>query len=1159
MRRTIAGIAAGALVLGVAALSAQAADSIAPGGEAALGSAQPRFSGYRLQEIRDWSPETDPYSTFLRAAVPLQERIDLLAATQADPTLDGKAEVMLMQGDYGNAFFDTPMANNDFANHTLNYWQYVDYFSPWHGAATASTPSALYDPETSDWRNRGFEFGIVNIPNPAYTNAAHRNGVKSIATIYFDPAFRPGLTFTESFEKDPDSDGYIIAEKLLEMAEHYGYDGYFLNQEERGDESEFKPFMSYLTGKGMYTQWYDTNSYFTPSKAEWLKDDTHGQIHDSVFVNYGWPRDVESSLDYAESIDVDPFESVFFGVEANQGKFSGSHPSASQLPLLYEEGTHNPRASVALFTPSDYYQRGLDDDVKLPDLTGDLPLMQQDAFQWMITERERMYFSGVKEDPRDTGKAPGYTRPDVGVENASGWVGVADFTPERSVVDGDAFHSTFNTGHGMQFFDNGATTGEQWTDINSQSILPSWQWWVGTEGTRPGVDFDYGAKLPRKSTTGEDLASPFAPQGAWQGGSSLVVHGEMSAESTLRLFKTDLDVAAHSQMKVTFKKSSDDDAAMRVALVFADAPTDVVTVDVPDSIVKGDWTTSTLALTGHEGRSIATIGLQFDAAVDYQMNIGNISLTAGSDAPEAPSGFRIDAVHADGQVFLGWDAAPFEDVDGYKVEALDADGTVSHLSSGYADVAYGKNAPTNGKVTYRIRAVGKDGSLSAPSTVSHDFTAQPSNLKVAEATTSTGLLEQARTAGQVDVTWDAGASAGRTCHVEVNLLQSAPGDINAQPYAVDVPCADGSASVPVPVREGYPFDLTITPDGADQGLIVRGHTKDTAVRPMPRSDFEISDGQLVVHTPTTKDWWKINVSFVASGQDDADAALVFKAIRGDRASAGMQQSRPLPSGDGTVLVELMDYSGNVSTTRLPVTGGALVSETSAPIFTVAPSASITVEEGKNMQPVSVTVTDESSTTLRIMGDLPEGLMWRPDMETVGGTLTGTPAVGTHTVEFQAVDWFGNESTQVITITVKKAAPPVTPSPTPTKTASPSPTAQPTVAPSSPTGAEVYVTPGFHFVNGRHWYTTCEPYSVTQRCRTSIWASQIKVVGGKYTKVTGWAFNNLTYLPSPRAAWKNNPLGKRRSQVGNRVRHGGHRGQRLSFLRLGLGHRGAPLR
>ncbi|MEO7589424.1 MAG: endo-beta-N-acetylglucosaminidase [Arachnia sp.] len=1127
MKRTLAGIAAGALLLGGVALTTQAADSIAPGAGKALASAQPRFSGYRLQEIRDWSPQTDPHSSFLRAAVPLQERIAPLAATQADPSLNGEAEVMLMQGDYGNSFFDTPMANNDFSNHTLNFWQYVDYFSPWHGAATASTPSALYDPATSDWRNRGFEFGIVNIPNPAYTNAAHRNGVKSVATIYFDPAFRPGLTFTESFAKDPESHGYVIAEKLMEMAQYYGFDGYFLNQEEQGDDSEFKPFMAHLTSQGLYTQWYDTNSYFNASKAAWLKDAENGQIHDSVFVNYGWPNNPDVSLDYAATTGVDPHDSLFFGVEANQGKFSGSHPSAAQVSKLYAPGTHNPRASMALFTPSDYYQRGLDDDVKLPALTGELPLMQQDAFQWMITERERMYFSGVKEDPRDTGKVPGFTRADVGVADAAGWVGVADFTPERSVIDGDSFHSSFNTGHGMQWFDDGVAAGEQWTDINSQAILPSWQWWVDTEGTRPSVDFDYGATLPRKSTTGADLASPFAPQGAWDGGSSLVIHGDMTAPTTLRLFKTDLALDADSRMEVTFKKSSSDAAAMRLAVVFADAPTQVVTVDVASTVPAGDWVTSTVDLSAHEGRRIATIGLEFDAAEGYQMNIGDLTLSSGADAPAAPDGFRVTGIHDDGQVFLAWDKAPFDAVDSYVVEAVDASGATTHLSSGYADVAYGKDAPTSGKVTYSLRAIGKDGTSSAPALLEHDFTAQPRDLAVAQAPTSTGLLVQAKEAGVLDVSWTAGSSAGRTCRVQVDLLQGEEGDINVQPYGVDVPCADGAATVSVPVREGYPFDLTVTPEGTGRGLTVRGHTRDTGVTPMPVSDFEVADGKLVVHTPTTKDWWKIAVSFVADGADDAAATPIFDAVRGDRASAGMQKSRALPATTGTVLVKLTDYSGNTLVSRLPVVDGGLAAETAAPVFTVTPATSLTVTDGTPVAPVSVSVADASPVTLHIAADLPEGLRWMPNMEGTGGTLSGTPPVGVHGIEFRAVDWFGNSSSVTVTVTVTKKTPPASPSPSASPSASPSssPSTSPSVKPSTPTAADVYTTPGFHFVNGRHWYTTCEAYSVTQRCRTNIWATQIRVIDGAYAKVNGWVFNNLTYLPSPRSVWAGNPLGR----------------------------------
>ncbi|MEO7587209.1 MAG: leucine-rich repeat domain-containing protein [Arachnia sp.] len=79
---------------------------------------------------------------------------------------------------------------------------------------------------------------------------------------------------------------------------------------------------------------------------------------------------------------------------------------------------------------------------------------------------------------------------------------------------------------------------------------------------------------------------------------------------------------------------------------------------------------------------------------------------------------------------------------------------------------------------------------------------------------------------------------------------------------------------------------------------------------------------------------------------------------------------------------------------------------------------------------------------------------------------------------------------------------------------------------TPAKADVnpYITEGTHHVNGRDWRTTCEPYSQTTRCRTEIKATQVTEVGGRFVVKTGWYFNNLTYLPSPRALWVKNPLG-----------------------------------
>ena len=73
-------------------------------------------------------------------------------------------------------------------------------------------------------------------------------------------------------------------------------------------------------------------------------------------------------------------------------------------------------------------------------------------------------------------------------------------------------------------------------------------------------------------------------------------------------------------------------------------------------------------------------------------------------------------------------------------------------------------------------------------------------------------------------------------------------------------------------------------------------------------------------------------------------------------------------------------------------------------------------------------------------------------------------------------------------------------------------------------ALLYVTDGQHTVGGRSWRTTCEPYSQTKRCRTEIWASTVQQKYGTNVVEEGWAFNNLTYVESPRSLWAENPLG-----------------------------------
>lgn len=79
-------------------------------------------------------------------------------------------------------------------------------------------------------------------------------------------------------------------------------------------------------------------------------------------------------------------------------------------------------------------------------------------------------------------------------------------------------------------------------------------------------------------------------------------------------------------------------------------------------------------------------------------------------------------------------------------------------------------------------------------------------------------------------------------------------------------------------------------------------------------------------------------------------------------------------------------------------------------------------------------------------------------------------------------------------------------------------------PGSARADDVYTNPGNHRVNGRDWRTRCESYSTTvDRCHTEIWGTQVRRVGNTFRTVTGWMFNNLTYLPSPPQPWVGNPL------------------------------------
>lgn len=895
--------------------------------EAKIKSAQPHFSGYTVRNIEAWNNETDPYSDLMRARVPLQKKNDAFPATQANPGLNDRTEVMLMQGDYGNSFFNSTVANNSYGNLAFNFWQYTDYFCPWHGAATVGSPSELYDPATSHYRTRGFEFGIVNIPNQAYINAAHKNGVKAIACVYFDATYRPGQTKQEMFVKDTNGE-YAVANKLIELAKYYGIDGYFLNDEEPPASEEFKDFMAYLTKNGLYTQFYDTNSSFNANKSQWLKDDKHGQIHNSVFVNYGW-NNVQSFVEHAKAIGSDPYKEMFLGIEGNQGEYKEQMNTLVKKAYT-SETDKNPLGSIALFTPSDMYQRGIDGLEGKLGLKGKLPVHQRNEYQWMVAERERMYFSGVTCDPKDTGSHTGYKREDVVVDDASYWPGVADFKAETSVIKGKKFYSNFNIGKGIQYFVNGKLANDEaWTDLNDQDILPSWQWWFESAGDKLKADFDFGEKEVRNDINGNKRDLPFKQIGAYNGGSSLVVYGKSSDKNTLRLFKTDLDVTASTKAKLAFRKTSNDNAKMKLGLIFAENPDETVELDIADTEAMSDeYKEAVVDLSEYQGKKIAAISLVFDGnADDYQMNIGSISVSDEEIDEAAPTGFEIERIYADKQMVFKWNIDNYETVDKYRVYA-ESEGKKHFLGGIYDEKLYVKNhfAGDNAKVKFTLVKVGKDGKESQAAEKEVDFSKLPKDVKVEETTPvrqfKINESEDGESTKEVvknirlhNETIEAGRVAfsfkkadDTVYEAVVNPIKEYTDDKFQPEYKSDVAGENGIIDV-ADIKDGYYYDLTIKAKNSDVGISYRGKFNDSYARPMTENDVVWAGKKMIaLRSPLTRDWHKVEVKFEKDGK--VETVSVEPYVRG--VTSGYHSPFTIPDEKGNLILTLTDYKGNAT-------------------------------------------------------------------------------------------------------------------------------------------------------------------------------------------------------------------------------------------------------
>ncbi|NGZ75051.1 endo-beta-N-acetylglucosaminidase [Saccharibacillus alkalitolerans] len=910
-RRAAAAALAFALIASALPLQASAGDTWPFRGDSAHGQNQPSVHGYTAGHILDWTPERDPDAELLRSRVPLQPRIAPFAATQANPSLSPDVHMMNVAGDYGNAFIENAPYTNKFAQYHFNFWQYTDYYSYWHGTATAYTPPEYYDElAQKDWQQKWFEFGMLNIPNPTYTDAAHKNGVMSLAGIFFSNNDRGQQTYKQMIVKD-ENGNFPVAEKLIEMAKYFGYDGYFVNQEEIGpnvavaDIPDYQEFVKTLKQSGLYIQWYDSldtdtgsNTFartFRDNNIMFLHDKEDGQqVSDSFFFDYGMGK---NQIDAAEKFladwnaeygtDFNLFDHGYAGLEAGRDRFKNVQGSALQAKLS-ESG--QPRTSLATLG-ADFVHAGLDEDMGQGWPSS---RRSENGYQWMTDIRERLWWSGPNLDPSDTAVSAQNTASDVYADNRY-WPGIASVIAERSVVGGDTFRTNFNTGHGLDYYVNGkVSNGEEWSNMSLQDILPSWQWWQETDGSRLDVAFDYG----RQYETGGRFDHPLI--GAYEGGSSLALRGKLDAETFLRLYKTDLSLGADSTLEVTYNKNvKSDDSLMSVGLIFADAPEEVVKVEVPGSGKKTQgWKTAELDLGAYAGREVAAFGLAFAPGAkpvqDYRMNVGELRISNDAQAaPAAPTGLSIDSVYPEsGEMVVNWNLDEnYDDVQMYNVYVND-----TFVGGKYDETFYIKNIPAQSGVV-KVKAVGPDGKESAAAEAPFNLNKAPAQLKAVSGAN-----------GELTVSWTVPRSVKGDTTVGIRTVNRTT---TGQPIekTLTIPHGETKAVFKDLPENGDEYIATVSKNGLTP-VSIAGTLADKVAEPYAE-DWSWNGDTLSLPMPNTRDWRYLYVyedGKLRSFPTTYNVGDRDRIIRGRTTKASLS----FVSTASKVEVVLEDYSGNKS-------------------------------------------------------------------------------------------------------------------------------------------------------------------------------------------------------------------------------------------------------
>ena len=556
-------------------------------------SLMPIGPSFNVATILEWTAESDPDARYSRASIPLAEKKGGLVV---NPLANPEAKLMLCS--LANATHDKANAqgSESFLSYSFNYWQYVDSFIYWSGS----------------------EEGLFCMPTGEFTDAAHTNGVPVVATLGFP--WGTGAGYVEevrAFCQKAADGSFPVADKMIEIMDYYGFDGYFFNQESYGcgqaEADLIDEMMRYMHKKrpNMLISWYDSmtnsggvsyqNAVNSRNDRYMKPDDTGNWGVDQFMMNYNWyDSQVNTTISTLKGMGRSQYDG-FAGLDVQQ---NGMNTAFRDHQLFDEDGLL--KLSVALYCPNS--------------------TLGNSSSGENFHEIEREFYVGPSGDPREAASDPTDS-------SNSAWVGFSRFFADKTVITKAPFVTNFNTGHGRQYFVDGVASREkEWSYQSNQDVVPSWTWIIDSEGAKLEGGYDF--------------------TDAYNGGNSVKFEGSLTANKAndIKLYHTNVAITNGMKLSLTHKNS---DGKMKLVAYYGDANTDsfekcTTTEYALDAEDTNKWGTSVVDLSKDAGKTLVAIGLKVESTTDvasYKVNLGQIKLTEKDRAAlTAPKSVTLDDI-----------------------------------------------------------------------------------------------------------------------------------------------------------------------------------------------------------------------------------------------------------------------------------------------------------------------------------------------------------------------------------------------------------------------------------------------------------------------------------------------------------------------------------